>query len=239
MGAPFLAPFARSGPLQGLQSGRPLLEKRGNWEGTIRAESNPTTRAFSESLAFAPFGERYALKGAPYNVDSFTGSPDQLVSDEYDFTAREEHGGQGRWISPDPMRGTGNKYAYADNDPLSKIDLGGLLPDCLGCAEMQAWFDSEINRPDPLEESESHAPYASQSEGMASGLSAYGFEPVVQMNLVQIRGDDFLAEFVGFRTQKRDVQSREDRYQRLQNTVGVNVGMSKWRLHLAQCGRDY
>ncbi|MFZ1129146.1 MAG: hypothetical protein WAN38_00145 [Terriglobales bacterium] len=90
MGAPFLAPFARSGPLQGLQSGRPLLEKRGNWEGTIRAESNPTTRAFSESLAFAPFGERYALKGAPYNVDSFTGSPDQLVSDEYDFTARLE-----------------------------------------------------------------------------------------------------------------------------------------------------
>jgi RHS repeat-associated protein len=173
VGAPFLAPFARSGPLQGLQSGRPLLEKRGNWEGTIRAESNPTTRAFSESLAFAPFGERYALKGAPYNVDSFTGSPDQLVSDEYDFAAREEHGGQGRWISPDPMRGTGNKYAYADNDPLSKIDLGGLLPDCLGCAEMQAWFDSEMNRPDPLEESESHAPYASQSEGMASGLSAY------------------------------------------------------------------
>ena len=64
--------------------------------------------------------------GAPYNVDSFTGKPDQIVSDEYDFPAREEHGGQGRWVSPDPMRGTGNKYVYADNNPLSKVDIYGL-----------------------------------------------------------------------------------------------------------------
>ena len=75
-----------------------------DWQGTIRAESNPSTRAFTESLAFAPFGERYALKGAPFNVDSFTGKPDQLVPDEYDFPAREEHNGQGRWVSPDPVR---------------------------------------------------------------------------------------------------------------------------------------
>jgi len=70
----------------------------------------------SESLAFAPFGERYAVLGAPYNVDSFTGQPDQITSDEYDFAARELHNGQGRWISPDPMSGTGNKYVYADNN---------------------------------------------------------------------------------------------------------------------------
>jgi len=99
-----------------------------DWQGSIRAESNasPTNRVFTESLAFAPFGERYALKGAPYNVDSFTGKPDQLVPDEYDFPAREEHNGQGRWTSPDPMRGTGNKYVYADNNPLSEVDLYGL-----------------------------------------------------------------------------------------------------------------
>jgi RHS repeat-associated protein len=119
---------ALSGGMQALYSGGTLQRFRfPDWEGTIRAESNPATRAFTESLAFAPFGERYAVKGAPYNVDSFTGSPDQMVSDEYDFTAREEHNGQGRWISPDPLRGTGNKYAYADNNPLSKVDLGGLL----------------------------------------------------------------------------------------------------------------
>jgi RHS repeat-associated protein len=60
-------------------------------------------------------------------VDTFTGKPDQIVSDEYDFEARELHNGQGRWISPDPMRGTGNKYAYADNNPLSKVDILGLF----------------------------------------------------------------------------------------------------------------
>jgi len=49
-----------------------------------------------------------------------------LVPDEYDFPAREEHNGQGRWTSPDPMRGTGNKYVYADNNPLSKVDIYGM-----------------------------------------------------------------------------------------------------------------
>jgi hypothetical protein len=63
-----------------------------------------------------------------------------------------------------------------------------------------------------------------------------GFKPVVQVNLVQIRGDDFLAEFVGFRAQERNVQSGEDSDQGLHNAVGVNVGMSIRRLHLAECG---
>ena len=63
-----------------------------------------------------------------------------------------------------------------------------------------------------------------------------GFKPVVQMNLVQIRGDDFLAEFVGFRAQESNVQSGEDSDQGLQNAVGVNVGMSIRRLHLAERG---
>jgi RHS repeat-associated protein len=115
------------GGVQALYSGGTLQRFRfPDWQGTIRAESS-TARAFTESLAFAPFGERYAVKGAPYNVDSFTGSPDQIVPDEYDFSARELHNGQGRWISPDPMPGPGNKYVYADNDPLSHIDLYGLM----------------------------------------------------------------------------------------------------------------
>jgi len=99
------------GGIQAIYSGGTLQRFRyPDWQGTVRAESNPSTRQFTESLAFSPFGERYALKGTPYNVDSFTGKPDQLVSDEYDFPAREEHNGQGRWVSPDPVRGTGNKY---------------------------------------------------------------------------------------------------------------------------------
>jgi RHS repeat-associated protein len=115
------------GGVQALYSGGMLQRFRyPDWQGSIRAESDPVARAFTESLAFAPFGERYALKGSPFNVDSFTGKPDQLVPDEYDFPAREEHNGQGRWVSPDPMRGTGNKYVYADNNPLSKVDIYGM-----------------------------------------------------------------------------------------------------------------
>jgi RHS repeat-associated protein len=115
------------GGLQALYSGGTLQRFRfPDWQGTIRAESS-TARVFTESLAFAPFGERYAVKGAPYNVDSFTGSPNQIVPDEYDFSARELHNGQGRWISPDPMPGPGNKYAYVGNDPLSHVDYYGLL----------------------------------------------------------------------------------------------------------------
>jgi hypothetical protein len=66
-----------------------------------------------------------------------------------------------------------------------------------------------------------------------------GFKPVVQMNLVQIRCDDFLTEFVGLCAQERNVHSGEDSDQRLQNAVGVGAGMSIRRLHLAERGWDY
>jgi RHS repeat-associated protein len=135
-----------------------------DWQGTIRAESNPSTRAFTESLAFAPFGERYALKGAPFNVDSFTGKPDQLVPDEYDFPAREEHNGQGRWVSPDPMRGTGNKYVYADNNPLSKVDLYGLFPSNEGVDYSADDGISSDPSSEPLYQ-ESHPPVSVQTGG--------------------------------------------------------------------------
>src|SRR5579871_2221135 len=146
-----------------------------DWQGTIRAESNASTRVFTESLAFAPFGERYALKGAPYNVDSFTGKPDQLVSDEYDFPAREEHNAQGRWVSPDPMRGTGNKYVYADNNPLSKVDIYGLLSIYINGIDYGA-PDAEItgSKFNPFEQSESHAPASTQTGGQPAPAQTSG-----------------------------------------------------------------
>ena len=62
------------------------------------------------------------------------------------------------------------------------------------------------------------------------------FKPVVQMGLVQIRSYDFLAEFVCFRAQERNVHSRKDSDQGLKNAVGVNVRMSIGRLHQAERG---
>jgi RHS repeat-associated protein len=155
------------GGVQALYSGGTLQRFRfPDWQGTIRAESNPSTRLFTESLAFAPFGERYALKGAPYNVDSFTGKPDQIVSDEYDFPAREEHNGQGRWVSPDPMGGTGNKYVYADNNPLSYVDPYGLSPDNFATVNGSGDFVGESVW-DPPELTESHPPVSWQTDGQA------------------------------------------------------------------------
>ena len=137
--------IALPGGVQALYAGGYLQRYRfPDWQGTIRAESNPVARTFTESLAFAPFGERYSVQGSPYNVDSFTGQPDQLTSDEYDFSARELHNGQGRWISPDPLSGTGNKYVYADNNPLSKVDLYGMIAiviDGIDYGGMDATFD--------------------------------------------------------------------------------------------------
>jgi RHS repeat-associated protein len=83
--------------------------------------------------------------GTPFNVDSFTGQPDQLTSDEYDFAAREMQNEPGRWISPDPMPGTGNKYAYADNNPLSKVDLNGFLSLLIDGTEFSESLDAGIS----------------------------------------------------------------------------------------------
>jgi hypothetical protein len=47
------------GGVQAIYSGSNLQRFRfPDWQGSIRAESNPATRVFTESLAFAPFGER-------------------------------------------------------------------------------------------------------------------------------------------------------------------------------------
>jgi RHS repeat-associated protein len=161
------------GGVQALYSGGTLQRLRfPDWQGTIRAEFNPTTRAFTESLAFAPFGERYSLKGAPFNVDSFTGKPDQLVSDEYDFEARELHNGQGRWVSPDPTRGTGNKYVYADNNPLSKVDLYGLL--AMEINGLSVYSDDVSVEGGVNTLSESHAPTSTQTNGASVQFGGVG-----------------------------------------------------------------
>src|SRR5215831_12343284 len=78
------------------------------------------------------------------------------------------------WISPDPIRGTGNKYVYAYNDPLSKVDPSGLLVYVEQMnPSMAAWFASEMNRPDPLVWAESGGMQGVQVGAMQVGEAAY------------------------------------------------------------------
>ncbi len=102
-----------------------------DWLGSFRVGSS-NSRTYSWGIAFAPFGEPYAISGSP--AKSFTGEQGtaDTVSDEYDFLARKQHPSQGRWISPDPMAGSRadpqsfNKYAYVRNSPLTMTDPLGL-----------------------------------------------------------------------------------------------------------------
>jgi RHS repeat-associated protein len=127
-----------------------------DWLGSFRAGSNPD-RTYSWGIAFAPFGEQYAVSGGP--AWSFTGEQGtaDTVSDEYDFVYRKLHSAQGRWISPDPAGfgavnpqdpQTWNRYAYVANSPLTSTDPSGLCDPTRspfeedGCPTLQPWLYS-------------------------------------------------------------------------------------------------
>jgi RHS repeat-associated protein len=106
-----------------------------DWQGSARLESNMAEHEYGD-LAYAPFGESYAILNTPY--PSFTGQQQDTVpgSGLYDFLYREYSAVQGRWNSPDPA-GFGaadpsnpqswNRYAYALNNPLRYKDPSGLI----------------------------------------------------------------------------------------------------------------
>jgi len=107
--------------------------RHSDWLGSSRLTSTAATpTSMYSSSAYAPFGEQYANAGSA--DASFTGKDQDTVSNLYDFPARRLSPSQGRWISPDPaglaavalMRPqTWNRYAYAENNPLSYIDEDG------------------------------------------------------------------------------------------------------------------
>lgn len=107
--------------------------------GSLRLISTPG-RAFSSSLAYAPFGEEYAQSNSNAGGNAaFTGWGSGFAFDEFDFPARQ-YSNQGRWVSPDPAGlaaanptnpQSWNRYAYVRNNPLASIDPLGLHdPSC-------------------------------------------------------------------------------------------------------------
>jgi RHS repeat-associated protein len=119
-----------------------------DWLGSARLESNLAENEYGD-LAYAPFGESYAMLNTPY--PSFTGQQQDTSTGQtgvYDFLYREYSAGEGRWISPDPA-GVGavdpsnpqswNRYAYVMNNPLALVDPLGLWPK-LGCVPSSDGF---------------------------------------------------------------------------------------------------
>ncbi len=106
--------------------------RHADWLGSSRFASTPS-RAKYFDVAYAPYGEDYTNSGT---ADlSFTGQNQDTVAGIYDFSYREYHPRQGRWISPDPAGlaavdmtdpQTWNRYAYVSNSPLTSTDPMGL-----------------------------------------------------------------------------------------------------------------
>jgi hypothetical protein len=63
------------------------------------------------------------------------------------------------------MRGTGNKYVYADNNPLSNVDLYGLFPSNEGVDYTGDDGISSDPSSEPLYQQESHPPVPAQTSG--------------------------------------------------------------------------
>jgi RHS repeat-associated protein len=105
--------------------------------GSFRVGST-TTRTVSFDLAYAPFGETYALLNSP--DISFTGQRQDTSTGLYDSLARE-YSNQGRWSTPDPAGlaavdlsnpQSWNRYAYVLNNPLRLTDPTGLYCEFYG-----------------------------------------------------------------------------------------------------------
>jgi RHS repeat-associated protein len=106
-----------------------------DWLGTGRFDSTSSQTLFAD-VARAPYGEEYAIDGAPF--EPFAGLTQSIEADLFDTNFREYHPTQGRWISPDPAGlaavdmtnpQTWNRYAYVANNPLNHTDRLGLNED--------------------------------------------------------------------------------------------------------------
>ena len=103
------------------------IRRPGTWVWLLLVAS---VVSFSAAAASAQV-RRYGTGITVYTNPDFTGDTQDTVSGEYDTPNREQHPGQGRWISPDPILGDlSDPQALLDQltDPLSAEVLGALGP---------------------------------------------------------------------------------------------------------------
>lgn len=103
-----------------------------DWLGTERGRSN-VAGSICESITSLPFGDGLATSGSCGDPSPmhFTGQEHDPESNLDNFHARYDSTSLGRFMSPDPVGGSGadpqtlNKYAYVRNNPLNFTDPTG------------------------------------------------------------------------------------------------------------------
>ena len=62
---------------------------------------------------------------------------------------------------------------------------------------------------------------------------------MVEMNLIEVRTDEFFAQFVCLAAEERHLQPGEGGDQKLRRSVGINTCVGIRKLYLTQRARDY
>jgi RHS repeat-associated protein len=111
------------------------------WRYPLADELGSVTVELDEAAAvvtveqYAPYGETTLLAGAPAATESkvyrYSAEPRDRATGLYCYGLRYYPPSVGRWLSADPLGAGGggtNLFAFVDNNPVSRFDVGGLMP---------------------------------------------------------------------------------------------------------------
>jgi RHS repeat-associated protein len=117
----------------GVGAGEATHFEHQDWLGTERMRTT-YNGGVEGSYISLPFGDGYAASGADTDANHYAQLDHDFESDTEYAQNRQYSNTQGRWLSPDPYRGSYqwrnpqsfNRYAYVGNNPLAAADPSGL-----------------------------------------------------------------------------------------------------------------